>query len=73
MEFRSDKVTAGLTGKGIETVFRENDEGRIYGATFIDHMNREVYNGSRLGNELSANAFERLFNKDVYKRQAVHR
>lgn len=51
-----------LTGKGIDTVFRENDEGRIYGATFIDHMNREVYNGSRLGKEFSANAFERLFN-----------
>ena len=51
-----------LTGKGIDTVFRENDEGRIYGATFIDHKNREVYNGSRLGKEFSANAFERLFN-----------
>ena len=43
-------------------VFRENDEGRIYGATFIDHKNREVYNGSRLGKEFSANVFERLFN-----------
>ena len=35
-----------LAGKGIDAVFRENDEGRIYGATFIDHKNREVYNGS---------------------------
>lgn len=51
-----------LAGKGIDVVFRENDEGRIYGATFIDHKNREVYNGSRLGKEFSANAFERLFN-----------
>lgn len=51
-----------LAGKGIDAVFRENDEGRIYGATFIDHKNREVYNGSRLGKEFSANAFERLFN-----------
>ena len=51
-----------LGGKGIDVVFRENDEGRIYGATFIDHKNREVYNGSRLGKEFSANAFERLFN-----------
>ena len=38
-----------LANKGIDAVFRENDEGRIYGATFIDHKNREVYNGSRLG------------------------
>ena len=51
-----------LADKGIDAVFRENDEGRIYGATFIDHKNREVYNGSRLGKEFSANAFERLFN-----------
>ena len=51
-----------LAGKGIDAVFRENNEGRIYGATFIDHKNREVYNGSRLGKEFSANAFERLFN-----------
>ncbi|WP_288854880.1 conjugal transfer protein MobB [uncultured Bacteroides sp.] len=51
-----------LGGKGIDVVFRENNEGRIYGATFIDHKNREVYNGSRFGKEFSANAFERLFN-----------
>ena len=51
-----------LADKGIDALFRENDEGRIYGATFIDHKNREVYNGSRLGKEFSANAFERLFN-----------
>ena len=31
--------------------------------TFIDHRNREVYNGSRLGKEFSANAFEQLFNR----------
>lgn len=49
-----------LGGKGIDVVFRENKEGRIYGATFIDHKNREVCNGSRLGKEFSANAFERL-------------
>ncbi len=52
-----------MNGRGIDVVFRENDEGRIYGATFIDHRNREVYNGSRLGKEFSANAFERLFNE----------
>ena len=51
-----------LHGKGIDAVFRTNDEGRIYGTTFVDHNAREVYNGSRLGKEFSANAFERLFN-----------
>ena len=51
-----------LGEKGIDVVFRENEEGRIYGVTFIDHRNREVYNGSRLGKEFSANNFEKLFN-----------
>ena len=51
-----------LGSKGIDVVFRENDAGRIYGVTFIDHRNREVYNGSRLGKEFSANTFEKLFN-----------
>lgn len=51
-----------LGNKGIDVVFRENDAGRIYGVTFIDHHNREVYNGSRLGKEFSANNFEKLFN-----------
>lgn len=44
-------------------VFRENEESRIYGVTFIDHKNRELYNGSRLGKEFSANAFEQLFSR----------
>lgn len=37
-------------------------EARIYGVTFIYHRSREVYNGSRLGKEFSANSFEQLFN-----------
>lgn len=52
-----------LNGRGIDVVFRENEEGRIYGATFIDHYSKEVYNGSRLGKEFSANQFNRLFNE----------
>ena len=48
---------------GIGVVFRENAEGRIYGVTFIDHRRKEVYNGSALGKEFSANAFHKLFNE----------
>jgi len=47
--------------KGIDMVFRRNEQGRIYGVTFIDHNRREVYNGSRLGKEFSANTFNDLF------------
>lgn len=52
-----------LKRRGIDVVFRENEENRIYGVTFIDHNSKEVYNGSRLGKEFSANVFNRLFNE----------
>jgi hypothetical protein len=48
----------------VSVLFRINDEGRIYGATFIDHENKCVFNGSRLGKEFSANVFNDLFKND---------
>ncbi len=53
--------TERLKENGIGVVFRQNESGRIYGVTFIDHKNRMVLNGSRLGKEFSANAFEERF------------
>jgi hypothetical protein len=50
-----------LIDNGIHVVFRQNDAGRIYGVTFIDHQNKCVLNGSRLGKEFSANVFNELF------------
>ncbi len=50
-----------LKAKGIDTVFRETDTGRIYGATFIDHTTACVLNGSRLGKEFSANVLQEHF------------
>ena len=46
----------------IEVVYRINPEGRLYGITFIDHTNRTMFNGSRLGKAFSANVFNELFN-----------
>ena len=50
-----------LMRQGIGVVLRTNEAGRIYGATFIDHADKTVFNGSRLGKEFSANAFNDLF------------
>lgn len=50
-----------LKAKGIDVLFRQNDTGRIYGVTFIDHKNRTVLNGSRLGKDFSTNVFNDLF------------
>ncbi|GAA6253708.1 conjugal transfer protein MobB [Bacteroides thetaiotaomicron] len=52
---------AALREKGIDLVLRLGDEGRIYGATFIDHNRRAVLNGSRLGKEFSANVLNERF------------
>lgn len=50
-----------LAVNGINVVFRQNDAGCIYGVTFIDHQNKCVLNGSRLGKEFSANVFNEIF------------
>lgn len=52
---------AKLRQQGIDVLFRRNDEGRIYGVTFIDHTTRTVLNGSRLGKDYSANVFNDLY------------
>ena len=52
-----------LHHRGIDVIFRENEEGRLYGVTFIDHNNGCVINGSRLGKELSANAIAEWFDR----------
>ncbi len=43
--------------KGIDTVVRRNDNGRVYGITFIDHPSKTIFNGSQLGKEFSANVY----------------
>jgi len=59
--YHKDKFVNLLKDKGIDTVLRLTDEGRIYGATFIDHRTGCVLNGSRMGKELSANALQAHF------------
>jgi hypothetical protein len=51
-----------LEKQGVSVLFRENGQGRIYGATFVDHEQKCAFNGSRLGKEFSANVFNDLFN-----------
>jgi hypothetical protein len=50
-----------LREKGIQVILRQNDEGRIYGVTFIDLQNKAVFNGSDLGKAYSANLLSAKF------------
>lgn len=56
-----DEFRQRLEADGIDTIFRINPAGRIYGVTFIDHEAGIVANGSVLGKELSARVFNELF------------
>ena len=56
-----EKFVSRLKEKGIDTVLRHTEGGRIYGVTFIDHRTGCVLNGSRMGKELSANALQEHF------------
>ena len=60
-----------LHDKGVDTIFRLNAAGRIYGVTFIDHEQGIVANGSLLGRNFSANAFEQLFHAEE-QNQIIH-
>lgn len=62
-----DDFIARLKEKNIDLVLRYTDDGRIYGATYIDHNTRTVLNGSRLGKEFSANVLDRWFNNPPEK------
>lgn len=46
----------------VSVILRENEDGRIYGITFIDENNKVVANGSRLGKGYSASFFNEYFN-----------
>ena len=59
--YDKDDLVKMLKDKGIDCVFRYTDEGRLYGATFIDHRTHCVLNGSRLGKAFSANALDQHF------------
>ncbi|OXA73734.1 relaxase [Flavobacterium aquidurense] len=47
-----------LEKDGINTVFRKNAEGLIYGITYVDHTTKCVFNGSTLGKQYSAKAIQ---------------
>ena len=49
---------------GIDVLFRQNEQGLIFGVTFIDHQNKVVFNGSDLGKAYSAKALTERFGKE---------
>lgn len=49
-------LVAALKNEGVDMVLRRNDDGLVYGVTYVDHRTKWVFNGSALGKAYSANA-----------------
>ncbi len=47
-----------LEKEGVNIVLRKNNEGIIYGITYVDHSTKCVFNGSTLGKQYSAKAIQ---------------
>ena len=55
-----------LEEQGLRVVIRKNDNGRIYGITFIDDEQGVALNGSRLGKGYVANVFNGYFSNPTH-------
>ena len=67
----TDDFKTALQQAQIDVVLRRNNAGRITGATFIDHLQQVVFNGSRLGKQYSANRIDELFNNPATNRNEL--
>ncbi|MDB5014114.1 MAG: relaxase [Daejeonella sp.] len=60
-----------LSEKGVKVLFRQNDEGRVYGITYADFHSKSVFNGSALGKHYSAKAIMESFIKEPESNQKI--
>ncbi|WP_299568486.1 relaxase/mobilization nuclease domain-containing protein [uncultured Pedobacter sp.] len=55
-----------LRKEAIHLAIRQNEEGRVYGLTYVDHRTKCVFNGSDLGKKYSASGIaEKLSIKEI--------
>ena len=61
-----EELRQRLEGQGLRVVIRKNDNGRIYGITFIDDEQGVALNGARLGKGYAANVFNGYFSNPAH-------
>ncbi|GAA3976373.1 relaxase/mobilization nuclease domain-containing protein [Mucilaginibacter dorajii] len=59
----ASKFEAEAKQVSITVNFRKNDKGELFGITYIDHKNKNVFNGSDLGKAYSAKGITERFGK----------
>ncbi|HSZ33432.1 MAG TPA: relaxase/mobilization nuclease domain-containing protein [Puia sp.] len=57
-----DEFISKLNQQSVDTILRQNNDGLIYGITFVDHKNKCVFNGIQLGKGYSIAALQKRFN-----------
>ncbi|RKR82914.1 relaxase/mobilization nuclease-like protein [Mucilaginibacter gracilis] len=68
------ELIKALSRQQVYALLRTNEQGRLYGATFVDNEYKVVFNGSNLGKTYSANALnERLKGEEILKQTALRR
>lgn len=65
------QLQAILHKKGIDIVCRKNDQGLLFGITYVDHLNRCACNGSALGRQYAAKAIGERCGETAAKPEAV--
>jgi hypothetical protein len=60
-----NQLVNDLLQKNIYTVLRQNEEGRLYGITFVDNQNKCIFNGSDLGKGYSIAALQSRITSSV--------
>ena len=58
-----------LKADQVDVLFRRNEDGRLYGVTFVDHNMKTVFNGSDLGKDYSANSLAQYFAQGNFVKQ----
>lgn len=53
-----NRLADDLSTKGIDLVIRRNEDGFVYGLTYVDHVSKYVFNGSDLGKNYSAKTIQ---------------
>ncbi|MEO5997615.1 MAG: relaxase/mobilization nuclease domain-containing protein [Chitinophagaceae bacterium] len=66
-----EEMMIALQKEKIKVVLRQNDNGIIYGITYLDHQAKCVFNGSDLGKQYSSNAIQLRCNQDQTIKQEI--
>ena len=61
--FTKAKFSEELKNQGIAVSYRQNEQGLIFGITYVDHWNKVAMNGSDLGKAYSADAITTKFSR----------